>query len=482
MFRVIFIGVLVMSQLTLTACPDADDVQIKAVSVDPSTNHIVISWTSNLSPYAYGYEFFETPGVGPADAVFDAGQTSFVLQREADTNLQIRIRAINRCDDGTIRPGRISENRRVFSSRIEQWNCARDIRIYWGNASQSIRDIAHFEIFVSIDGGTFDSVATADASQNFTTISTIGHHGQSLRIFVRAVSSDPTIYANSMADTLTLHLAPTPNFANLETVSVVNNTTVEIRTSVDVSEPWGNIYFFADNALLRTASYSDFLQNDGRFSLPRIEHAFYHFKISDTCGIVVRYSDTVAKPIRLVGNLDARTVTFSEYYGWFGSTIRYDLFEIRDGDTTQYTWRLPNLPHEFTLAETELVMNLSYFVVAYKISPTGEQIDSTRSNVISLISRTEIPVYFADAFMPSSTIPANQRFRPFFISMPNDQMRFSIFNTFGQVVFTTTDPYHIGWDGTFNNRDAQPGTYTYHFELTRGNTTTRKRGVVVLIR
>ena len=480
MFRAIFIGFLLMLRLTsIASCERPAAMQINALSVDPNTNFVVISWAP-LDYNVSGYILYIGRGASHPDTIRDHRQSVDTLEIQATVGVEFRLLAFHRCGDIFAPPGQWSVGE-VFSCQIEQRHCERDIRISWDDASQSIRDIAHFEIFASIDGGVFDSAFTVDASQNFTTIPAIGQHGQTLRIFVRAVSSDPTIYANSIADTLTLYLAPIPTFAHIETVTVINDNTVEIRTSVDDSEPWGSIYFFADNSFLRTASYSEFQQNAGRFSLPRLEHAFYHFTVSDTCGIVVKHSDTVAKPIRLAGDLNAKTVIFTDYYGWFGYDIRYYLFEVRDGDTTRYL-RQPNLPHVFTILDTELVMSLSYFVVAYKISPTLERIDSTRSNVVTLISRTEIPVYFADAFMPRSAIPENRTFRPFFIPMANDRMRFSIFNTFGQTVFTTTDPYHIGWDGTFNNSDAQPGIYTYHFELTRGDTTTRKRGVVILIR
>ena len=485
MFRLIFIGVLVMLRLTLTACPNADDVQIKAVSVDPSTNYIVISWTSNLSPYAYGYEFFETPGVGPADAVFDAGQTSFVLQREADTNLQIRIRAINRCSDGTIMPGRISENRRVFACQIEQRHCEREIRISWGDASNSIRDIAHFEIWASIDDGVFFLAGTADASLSSTTIGAFGHL-QHYRIFVRAVSADPTIYANSIADTLTLVVAPEPEFAYLKTVSVINHNTVEVRTSVDVDIIWDSLFFFANNTFVGAKSYTDFAENN-RLLLPRIVGASYHFQVSDTCGEIVLHSN-LARPILLEHDLQETVVFlhFSEYYGWtdFGvdrNNIQYDIFEIRERDTifieSVFGANQPS-PQVFSEVDFSQIMTLRYFVVAHATSPVYG-VMSSQSNVITVLERDGIPIHFPTGFVPGGYTPT---YFPIFVPMPNDVMRFSIFNTFGQVVFTTTDPYHIGWDGRFNNVDVQPGIFMFRFELTRNTVTTQHRGTITVIR
>jgi gliding motility-associated-like protein len=37
----------------------------------------------------------------------------------------------------------------------------------------------------------------------------------------------------------------------------------------------------------------------------------------------------------------------------------------------------------------------------------------------------------------------------------------SVFNGFGEQVFYTND-YHQGWDGTYEGKKAQDGTYTYY--------------------
>ncbi|MCL2415071.1 MAG: gliding motility-associated C-terminal domain-containing protein [Bacteroidales bacterium] len=474
-----------MLRLTSTACPEPARVNIDALSVDPVTNYVLISWTPLLHN-VHGYIIFRGDGAGFTDTIWSMSQDTFMSQRPASIDTIFRIAAFNLCAGGIVNafPSDTAIASRVFYCRIEQLYCERKIEVVWSNPMQSVRDIARFEIWASRnDGGFVLSKTINDTLQRSAVIDVSGHLTR-YKIFVRAVSSDPAIYANSIADTLTLIAAPEPEYAYTKTVTVINNETVEIRCSVDVSVVWDSLFFFADNSLVRAVSRSDFLQNN-RFLLPRIPHAFYHFKVSDTCGIIVIHSDS-ARPILLVGSLDRTTVDleFSEYYGWSGSIIRYDLFEIRDSDTTLRESGLsPNQLYSIAFSDLDFaqIMNLSYFVVAYRISPTYEVMDSTRSNVVAVISRTEIPVYFPTGFFPNSYIEENRTFRPFFVSLPNDRMQFKIFNTFGQVVFSTTDP-HNGWDGTFNNTPVQPGAYVYQFELIRNNITTRRQGVVTLIR
>jgi len=63
-----------------------------------------------------------------------------------------------------------------------------------------------------------------------------------------------------------------------------------------------------------------------------------------------------------------------------------------------------------------------------------------------------------------------------------DEFRLLIYNRFGQKVFESVDPKH-GWDGTFNGKHAEVGTYAFYVEsrdfMGRRNV---KQGNVTLIR
>jgi gliding motility-associated-like protein len=54
-------------------------------------------------------------------------------------------------------------------------------------------------------------------------------------------------------------------------------------------------------------------------------------------------------------------------------------------------------------------------------------------------------------------------------------LQFVIYNRYGEEVFETSDQ-NIGWDGTFKNRDENPGVFTWvlHFDLTTGQSGMRK--------
>lgn len=62
------------------------------------------------------------------------------------------------------------------------------------------------------------------------------------------------------------------------------------------------------------------------------------------------------------------------------------------------------------------------------------------------------------------------------------EMYFAVFNRWGEKVFETRD-FNIGWDGTYNGRDADPAVFDYYLEVTcLGGEKYFKKGNVTLIR
>ncbi|MBQ7280779.1 MAG: gliding motility-associated C-terminal domain-containing protein [Bacteroidales bacterium] len=88
-------------------------------------------------------------------------------------------------------------------------------------------------------------------------------------------------------------------------------------------------------------------------------------------------------------------------------------------------------------------------------------------------------------WMPNVFTPLAPNNRTFKISSNDvDQVDFSIFNRFGQMVFQTTDKYE-GWDGTHNGTPCQQGVYVYIVRYTTNFDTDRwllRRGTVTLLR
>jgi gliding motility-associated-like protein len=104
----------------------------------------------------------------------------------------------------------------------------------------------------------------------------------------------------------------------------------------------------------------------------------------------------------------------------------------------------------------------------------------TKTDTISVFEKCEFDIYVPSAFTPNG----DQRNDVFKIPPLNKNklVKLIIFNRYGQMVFETSDVTK-GWDGTFNNKLQDPGTFVYTLimETLNGKRVT-KRGTVALIR
>ncbi len=89
-------------------------------------------------------------------------------------------------------------------------------------------------------------------------------------------------------------------------------------------------------------------------------------------------------------------------------------------------------------------------------------------------------VYFAGAFTPAKI--TNTTFGPLGNLIAMRRYGLNIYNRFGQLVFSSNNPFEK-WDGNFKNKKAAPGAYVWYcqFENKTGRMQNRK-GTVILIR
>lgn len=96
-----------------------------------------------------------------------------------------------------------------------------------------------------------------------------------------------------------------------------------------------------------------------------------------------------------------------------------------------------------------------------------------------------INIRYTDIWVPNAFSPNDDGFNDVFKIENVEGKRlldFSIFNRFGQTVFTTVNA-HEGWDGTFNGQPSETGVYFYIIRLISWDGTTKTyRGDISLIR
>jgi gliding motility-associated-like protein len=122
------------------------------------------------------------------------------------------------------------------------------------------------------------------------------------------------------------------------------------------------------------------------------------------------------------------------------------LWDFGDGNTSLATNPIHNFGEEPT----------SHVVTLYAYNEVGCY-DSTFYTVVVF---EELLVYVPNSFTPNNN-GTNDIFLPVMTSGFNrDSYRLTIFNRWGEEVFSTTDP-EAGWDGSFKGSEVQTGVYTW---------------------
>jgi gliding motility-associated-like protein len=103
-----------------------------------------------------------------------------------------------------------------------------------------------------------------------------------------------------------------------------------------------------------------------------------------------------------------------------------------------------------------------------------------RTDTIMVYASCENPIYFPNAFTPNGDL-LNDILRVPDLNK-NKLRRLTIFNRWGQLVFSTTTPNN-GWDGTMGGKPQPAGVYVYFLEMEGlSGQKIEQRGSIVLIR
>lgn len=161
-----------------------------------------------------------------------------------------------------------------------------------------------------------------------------------------------------------------------------------------------------------------------------------------------------------------------------GQTVPLDAVDIAGVGFDAYAWTpasgLSNPDIADPTASFSVIGVYTYVVTA------------TAPNGCSGSDSVTIDVYaLADIFVPNAFTPNNDGHNDVFRALPvsiRDFKYLTVFNRWGQRVFTTTNP-GVGWDGTFNGTEMPVGTYVW---MAAGVDYTGKlierKGTVILIR
>jgi len=178
----------------------------------------------------------------------------------------------------------------------------------------------------------------------------------------------------------------------------------------------------------------------------------------------------VRSPYRVFAGNDTSVV--------LGQSVGLDASDIQNVGFSQYQWSpsfdLNNPDIASPVASFGSVGTYTYVVTA--TGPNGCQAtDSITVRVYSL----------SDIFVPTAFTPNHDGHNDVLRALPvsiKDFKYLSVFNRWGQLVFTTTN-FADGWDGTFNGHEAPAGVYVWMAGgVDYSGKVVERKGTVILVR
>jgi len=167
-----------------------------------------------------------------------------------------------------------------------------------------------------------------------------------------------------------------------------------------------------------------------------------------------------------------------EYSGYTGTAdATLQLHNLTSG-ADSYTWNFGNGVTS-DIAQPTVTYNSEGL---YTISLLAKNAENCYDTAVSQY------YYLPGFWLPNAFSPNHDRhndnFKPVTQRTTLQPYRFSVFNRWGQQLFSTTNPLE-GWDGTFKGNECEPGIYTYLVEYPKDNEGAeiiQQRGVVNLLR
>jgi len=271
------------------------------------------------------------------------------------------------------------------------------------------------------------------------------------------------------------YMPPPPSFVNLDYVTVIDESTVDISFTADIS---GEIDDFRvsrsgmrDGTYTPVATLENLTEPTVRITdniVTMGDQYFYKVEALNSCRNPILSSNT-GNNILAMGEAEGSMISI----GWtpyreFGEGVAaYTVYRENQYGEYESVTSLPPSTTVFSenirnIAGPGLKGEVHYFIEATEngTNPLGISGFSKSNEVIIPV---ETRIFIPNAFTPNGD-DRNEVFIPILDFSPKEYKMF-VFDRTGKALFRTTDPT-LGWDGTLNGSSAKAreGVYVYHIE------------------
>ncbi len=463
------------------------------VTVDTTTNQTVVHWDPSPELDADGYIIvLSTPGGNVIlDTLYGRLNTTFTWPfSDAGAGPEsYTIAAIDTCWKGTPPSPNTSATRDPHTTVHLSTNydrCAGTILV--ARTPYQGWPVDHYELYGQIDNaGPMNLLATLDpVTDQYLSSNVIAGH--TYCYVLKAIGTEPGHLSLSNKVCRTTSYPPVPQWNYVRTATLLGKDHVQVTDSVDLNAftrrfvlqrtnnglPWEDVASVpGGTGPVITFDDQDVLTSERSYT--------YRVLVEDSCGNTVVTSNLGTTILLTVSpDLDGfNRLRWNGYVQWAGAVAGYAVYRsVADGpfqligNTAMGEWEyeddvqgLASTPGKFC-----------YYVVANEVGNTSGIDAISTSNIACAIQQEE--VWIPNAFIEGGY---NNTFRPVLSYADVERYEFTIYNRWGQQIWTTSDRYEA-WDGRVEGRLVPQGVYAYYCSFLNGaGKTVERRGTVTFL-
>ncbi|MBL7963968.1 MAG: gliding motility-associated C-terminal domain-containing protein [Flavobacteriales bacterium] len=472
------------------ATPPSSPIVVTA-SVDTATGLATITWLPSPEGDTDAYIIvLTTPGGNIIiDTVWGQFTNTYIwlLSNAANGAESFTVAAFDTCWTGSPpspnTSATLASHRTIYTSTTHD-KCAGEVTVSWtpyvGWPVQTYEVHARMGTGAWFQLGTFGPTVTS-ALHSGVPPSTLCCY------VVKAIREDGTFVLSNKACRFTDY-PPIPAFNYLATVTVLEKDHILVQDLVDMTAqakryrlqrsdnggPWVEIAQ-APGTLGPLVDFNDLdvVTNERSYQ--------YRVVVDDSCGTEALTSN-IGTSILLFAEADLTGVNrlrWNGYMQWDGGVAGYNIYRSVQGDPYTLIATNPQDIWNFTDDVGDLITTNGRFCYIVEAVETGNPFGANayaRSNEACAVQ--ELSIFIPNAFIHGGY---NNSFKPVLAFADVNGYEFTIFNRWGQSIWTTNDPEEA-WKGQVNGNFVPQGVYAYYCAVKdgRGNFI-EKRGTVTFI-
>lgn len=470
-------------------------VTIDTASVFTNSGKTIISWSKSSSPDVAGYYIYMVNDANASiwpelDTIYGANNTTYIYNASSagEHPEYYRVAPFDTCRN----KGALSDYHGTIYAFPYFDDCQASIRLEWNHYKGWTDSVSQYKVYCRINNDPVIFLgAVAGNVRQFIHTDIIGN--SSYCYYVRAFNSNGTKTSTSNLTCISPQTSSNPSMLNADFATVDNYNSVKVSFTIDAQSEIKYLKLMRaesiDGPYERIATLNKTSTKLTYMDYADIMHDVYYYKTIavNKCDVDIKESNVANNIVLEVKNTSnlKHELSWNSYLGWLGDISYFNIYRSIDDSPSVLIYQQYYGIYTYTDDLSELDLNgkagkFCYYIEAIEgdFNPYGIK-GKSKSNIACA---EQFPrVFVANAFTPNYD-EINDVFIPTVLFASPRDYTFKIFNRWGEVIFTTSNP-STGWDGNnaLNGKRCATGTYVYYIHFTTAeNDVFEKSGVVTL--